>query len=84
MVALPLLTGEAVVGGLVFGAGRAERAWEQEGLLQGLQIVGEVFANALARTRGDQEMQRLRQELAHELNQPLTAGGPPMPPGDMY
>ena len=50
---------------------------------------GEVSANAMARTRGDQEMQRLRQEmahigrvsamgeltasLAHELNQPLTA-----------
>ena len=53
------------------------------------QLSGEVSANALARTRGDQEMQRLRQELAHigrvsamgeltaslahELNQPLTA-----------
>ena len=89
VVALPLLTGDTVVGGLVFGAGRTERAWVQDGLLQGLQIVGEVFANALARTRGDQEMQRLRQELAHigrvsamgeltaslahELNQPLTA-----------
>jgi two-component system, LuxR family, sensor kinase FixL len=53
------------------------------------RLSGEVSANALARTRGDQEMQRLRQEmahigrvsamgeltasLAHELNQPLTA-----------
>ena len=53
------------------------------------QLSGEVSANALARTQGDQEMQRLRQELAHigrvsamgeltaslahELNQPLTA-----------
>jgi signal transduction histidine kinase len=88
-VALPLLVGETIVGGLVFGAARAERAWEREGLLPGLQLVGEVFANALARMRGDQEMQRLRQELAHigrvsamgeltaslahELNQPLTA-----------
>jgi signal transduction histidine kinase len=88
-VALPLLVGETIVGGLVFGAVRAERAWERDGWLQGLQLVGEVFANALARTRGDQEMQRLRQELAHigrvsamgeltaslahELNQPLTA-----------
>ncbi|HMH54402.1 MAG TPA: ATP-binding protein [Candidatus Acidoferrum sp.] len=88
-VALPLLVGDTVVGGLVFASVRAERAWQRDGVLQGLQIVGEVFANALARTRGDQEMQRLRQELAHigrvsamgeltaslahELNQPLTA-----------
>jgi two-component system sensor kinase FixL len=88
-LALPLLVGDTVVGGLVFAAVRGECAWERDGLLQGLQIAGEVFANALARTRGDQEMQRLRQELAHigrvsamgeltaslahELNQPLTA-----------
>jgi signal transduction histidine kinase len=88
-VALPLLVGETVVAGLVFAAVGAECGWKQDGLLQGLQIVGEVFANSLARTRGDLEMQRLRQELAHigrvsamgeltaslahELNQPLTA-----------
>jgi signal transduction histidine kinase len=88
-VALPLLAGEAVIGGLLFAAGRRQPACERTTPLQGLQIVGEVFANALARTRGDQEMQRLRQELAHigrvsamgeltaslahELNQPLTA-----------
>jgi signal transduction histidine kinase len=88
-VALPLLVGGIVVGGLVFGADRAERAWEQDGLLQAFQLVGEVFANALSRQQGELEMQRLRQELAHigrvsamgeltaslahELNQPLTA-----------
>jgi signal transduction histidine kinase len=88
-VALPLLAGEVVIGGLLFAAGRRRPACERNTPLQGLRIVGEVFANALARTRGDQEMQRLRQELAHigrvsamgeltaslahELNQPLAA-----------
>ena len=88
-VALPLLVGGTVVGALVFGAVRAERDWEREGLLQAFQLIGEVFANALSRQQGDREMQRLRQELAHigrvsamgeltaslahELNQPLTA-----------
>jgi signal transduction histidine kinase len=88
-VALPLMVGGTVVGGLVFGAVRAERAWERDGLLQAFQLIGEVFANALSRQQGEHEMQRLRQELAHigrvsamgeltaslahELNQPLTA-----------
>jgi signal transduction histidine kinase len=88
-VTLPLLVSGRVVGALVFGAVQAERAWERDGLLQALQLVGEVFANALSRHQGEHEMQRLRQELAHigrvsamgeltaslahELNQPLTA-----------
>jgi signal transduction histidine kinase len=88
-VALPLLAGGKIVGGLVFGAVRDERAWERDGLLPAFELVGEVFANALLRQQGEHEMQRLRQELAHigrvsamgeltaslahELNQPLTA-----------
>jgi C4-dicarboxylate-specific signal transduction histidine kinase len=88
-VALPLLVGQTVVGGLLFGAVRREHDWEQHGHLRGLQIIAEVFANALARTQGEREIGRLRQELAHigrvsamgeltaslahELNQPLTA-----------
>jgi two-component system sensor kinase FixL len=66
---------------------RRPQDWERHG--RGLQIVAEVFANALARTQGEREMRRLRGELAHigrvsamgeltaslahELNQPLTA-----------
>ena len=88
-IALPLVVGETVVGGLVFGAERREHDWEPHGRLRGLQIVAEVLANALARTQGEREMGRLRQELAHigrvsamgeltaslahELHQPLTA-----------
>jgi signal transduction histidine kinase len=89
-VAMPLVAGGAVVGGLVFSTGDTERSRSGELLLmQQLQLLGEVFANALSRKQGELETQRLRQELthigrvsamgeltaslAHELNQPLTA-----------
>ncbi len=88
-VALPLPVGGTVVGGLVLSAVRAERTWQPEELMQGLPLLGEVFANALARKQAEIEAHRLRQELthigrvsamgeltaslAHELNQPLTA-----------
>jgi two-component system sensor kinase FixL len=76
------------VGGLVFSTVGAERARSDE-LIQQLHLLGEVFANALARKQGELEAQRLRQDLthigrvsalgeltaslAHELSQPLTA-----------
>ena len=87
-VAVPLLVSGIVVGGLVFSTVGAERARSDE-LLQQLHLLGEVFANALARKQGELEAQRLRQDLthigrvsalgeltaslAHELSQPLTA-----------
>jgi len=87
-VAVPLLVGGIVVGGLVFGTVGAERARSDE-LIEQLYLLGEVFANALSRKQGELEAQRLRQDLthigrvsalgeltaslAHELNQPLTA-----------
>jgi signal transduction histidine kinase len=87
-VAVPLLVGGTVVGGLVFGTVGAERATAEE-LMQQLHLLGEVFGNALSRKQGELEAQRLRQDLthigrvsamgeltaslAHELNQPLTA-----------
>ena len=76
------------MGGLVFSTVGAERAKSDE-LIQQLQLLGEVFANALSRKQGELEAQRLRQDLthigrvsamgeltaslAHELSQPLTA-----------
>jgi two-component system, LuxR family, sensor kinase FixL len=87
-VAVPLLAGGSVVGGLVFSTGDAERSMSHE-LMQQVRLLGEVFATALSRKQGELETQRLRQELthisrvsamgelsaslAHELNQPLTA-----------
>jgi signal transduction histidine kinase len=87
-VAVPLVAGGTVVGGLVLSTIGLERARSDE-LAQQLRLLGEVFANALARKQAELEAQRLRQELAHigrvsalgeltaslahELNQPLTA-----------
>ena len=87
-LAVPLLAGGTVVGGLVFSTVGAERARSDE-LLEQLRLLGEVFANALSRKQAEHEAQRLRQDLAHigrvsalgemaaslahELNQPLTA-----------
>jgi signal transduction histidine kinase len=87
-VAVPLLAGGTVVGGLIFSAVGAERAGSDE-LTQQLHLLGEVFANALSRKQTELEAQRLRQDLthigrvsalgeltaslAHELSQPLTA-----------
>ena len=87
-IAVPLLAGRTVVGGLMFSTVDTARVRSGE-LMQRLHLLGEVFANALARKQGDFEAQRLRQELthigrvsalgeftaslAHELNQPLTA-----------
>jgi signal transduction histidine kinase len=87
-MALPLRAGNAVVGGLVFGTVLPEWAWRDE-VVEQLNLLGEVVANALERAHAEREVGRLRQELAHigrvsalgelsaslahELNQPLTA-----------
>ena len=87
-VAVPLLVSGIVVGGLIFSTIGAERAKSDE-LIQQLQLLGEVFANALSRKQSELEAVRLRQDLthigrvsalgeltaslAHELSQPLTA-----------
>jgi signal transduction histidine kinase len=87
-VAVPLLVSGLVVGGLIFSTVGTERAKSDE-LIQQLQLLGEVFANALSRKQGELEAVRLRQDLthigrvsalgeltaslAHELSQPLTA-----------
>jgi signal transduction histidine kinase len=87
-VAVPLLVSGIVVGGLIFSTVGAERAKSDE-LIQQLQLLGEVFANALSRKQSELEAVRLRQDLthigrvsalgeltaslAHELSQPLTA-----------
>jgi PAS domain S-box-containing protein len=51
-LAVPLKVGTAVLGGIGFGSCRREIDWPSD-LVQGLQLLGEVFANALARKRAD-------------------------------
>jgi PAS domain S-box-containing protein len=51
-VAVPLVVGGTVVGALAFSTIRAEREWSDE-LVGRLQLLAEVFANALARRRAE-------------------------------
>lgn len=88
-VGLPLTVGGGPpVGALTFNTVRKHRLWT-EAIVQRLQLVAQIFANALARKIADAEAQmRVRQlahlnrvatmgeltaALAHELNQPLGA-----------
>ena len=71
-----------------FGSFRHYRAWP-DALVRRLRLLGDVFANAVARKRAEENTQRLRDQLAraarvttmgelaaaiaHEINQPLCA-----------
>jgi C4-dicarboxylate-specific signal transduction histidine kinase len=80
LAAVPLVVNGAVVGALGFTRIRGERAWSAE-LMARLQLLADVFANALARQRAEravqesearrrhaeEEAQRQREELAHAL-----------------
>ncbi len=59
---IPLRAGGIVLGVLSFGAFREFRAWPDE-IVQRLQTVGEIFANALARKRTDQELHAREESL---------------------
>jgi FixJ family two-component response regulator/signal transduction histidine kinase len=87
-LSIPLRIGNQEVGVLSFAGLRSARTWPEE-VITRLTIIGEVFANAMARTRSEEEVRRLRGRLwhadrvarigaltaaiAHELNQPLAA-----------
>ena len=87
-LAVPLESGGRVVGALVLSTLGNERATSAD-LARQLHLLGEVFANLLARTQAELELQTLRRDLshvsrvstigelttslAHELSQPLTA-----------
>ena len=47
--------GGQIFGALGFNTMRAERAWPEE-IVKRLQLVAQIFANALARKRADQEL----------------------------
>ena len=59
---IPLKAGGIVLGVLSFGAFREFRAWPDE-LVQRLRTVGEIFANALARKRADQDLHAREESL---------------------
>jgi signal transduction histidine kinase len=85
---IPLKVMDSVVGAIGFGSFRRCRDWPDD-LIQRLRLVGEIFANALARKRDEERVQQLRDQLTrvarmttmgelaatitHEVNQPLCA-----------
>ena len=83
-VTLPLIVADRVIGALTFGAIREERSWPDE-TLRRLKLIGQVFVNAVARTRAEVELRRtleenarLRERLVEEnlqLRSEVKAGG---------
>jgi signal transduction histidine kinase len=78
---VPLTASGASLGALVLSTFRSEREWPDE-LASLLQILGQLYADALARHASEREEKRVGQllalgematALAHELKQPLAA-----------
>jgi formate hydrogenlyase transcriptional activator len=61
-VIFPVSAGEKVIGALAFGSLREERDWPAP-LVERLGLVAEVFANALARARADEDLRRAYREI---------------------
>ncbi len=85
-VTVPMVVGGHVIGAVAFGALRAEREWPPE-IVTRLRLIAEVFANALARKRTDEELRkalsevkalrdRLRDENAYLRSEVSTLQGP--------
>jgi PAS domain S-box-containing protein len=51
-LAIPFKVGDAILGGIGFGSYARRRDWPDE-VVHNLQLVGEIFANALARKRAE-------------------------------
>ncbi len=66
---IPLSTGGRVFGALTFATMREERDWPATVVKQ-LHVIAELFANALARRRADDELRRRLEEI-EELKQQL-------------
>ncbi len=61
-LAIPLRIGGRVVGAIAFSAFRATRAWPDD-LIARLKLVGEVFAQALARKRDQEKLVTAMEEI---------------------
>lgn len=76
---IPLRVMGGVIGGIGFASFRSQHDWSNE-LIQRLRLVGDIFANALARKRADEALQRateqaamLRNQLAHATRVELVS-----------
>jgi len=69
---IPLKVGGSVVGAVAFGSFRSERPWPDE-LVQLLQIVADISANALVRKLADEELRRAYSELEMRVEERTAA-----------
>ena len=60
---LPIRTAETIIGAMSFATIREERDWP-EVLIRRLQLVAEIFANAVARKNADQELRESQSRLS--------------------
>ena len=68
VVTVPLLIGRGELGALTFASARERGAWP-ETLVKRLQLVGEVFANAIARARSDTALRESEASLRRTLDE---------------
>jgi formate hydrogenlyase transcriptional activator len=61
-LALPLRSNGKLIGALTFGSMREQREWDNR-LVERLVLVADIFANALAHARADEELQRASREI---------------------
>ncbi len=79
-VVVPLSIGGAVAGVLSFATVRKQRGWSP-GVVQRLELLAQVFANAIARARGERalrERQALLHKAAYEWRATFDAIGDPV------
>jgi len=69
---IPLKVGGSVLGAVAFGSFRSERTWPDE-LVQRLQLVADIFANALVRKLADEELRRAYSELEMRVEERTAA-----------
>ena len=69
---IPLKVGGSILGAVAFGSFRSERVWPDE-LVQRLQLVADIFANALVRKLADEELRKAYNELEMRVEERTAA-----------
>jgi PAS domain S-box-containing protein len=62
LVVVPIVYGNSLLGFLGFDSVRVEKIWSEEWIML-LQLIGEIFANALERKRAEEEKRELQAQL---------------------
>jgi len=72
LIAVPIIFRDSVVGFLGFCTVSKEKSWEEESIVL-LRMVGEIFINALERTRMEEELRKERDSLEVRVAQSTAA-----------